>query len=57
LAYEAAQRVLETHEVMLLSEQSSTAFAAALANPPEPTQRLVNALRRHEELVGRDAAG
>ena len=51
LAYEAAQRVLETQEVIHLSEASERAFADALLNPPEPTEQLVRALRRHKQIV------
>lgn len=46
LAYEAAQRVIESHEVMRLSEADALMFFRALENPPEPSERLVEAFRR-----------
>jgi uncharacterized protein (DUF1778 family) len=51
-AYEAARRVLEEHERMLLTGSDRDAFLAALGNPPEPTEALVAALKRHRELFG-----
>jgi uncharacterized protein (DUF1778 family) len=51
LAYEAARRVLEAHEVMELSEAAAEAFAEALINPPEPTEALVAAFQRHAQVV------
>ena len=52
LAYEGARRVLEEHERMVLSGADRDAFLEALRNPPEPTDRLVAALKRHRELLG-----
>jgi len=52
LAYEAARRVLDEHERMVLSGTDRDAFLAAVLNPPEPTDRLVAALKRHRELFG-----
>lgn len=52
LAYEGARRVLEEHERMVLSGADRDAFLEALRNPPEPTDQLVAALKRHRELVG-----
>jgi uncharacterized protein (DUF1778 family) len=52
LAYEGARRVLEEHERMLLTGADREAFLAALLNPPEPTEALVAALKRHRELLG-----
>ena len=52
LAYEGARRVLEEHERMLLSGADRDAFMKALLNPPEPTEALVAALKRHRELFG-----
>jgi uncharacterized protein (DUF1778 family) len=52
LAYEGARRVLDEHERMVLTGTDREAFLAALASPPEPTERLVAALRRHRDLVG-----
>jgi uncharacterized protein (DUF1778 family) len=52
LAYEGARRVLEEHERMVLLGADREAFLDALLNPPEPTDRLVAALRRHRSVLG-----
>ena len=46
LAYEGARRVLEEHERMLLVGADRDAFLAAMIEPPEPTEKLVAALKR-----------
>lgn len=52
LAYEGARRVLDEHERMLLTGADREAFLAAVSSPPEPTERLVTALRRHRDVAG-----
>ncbi len=52
LAYEGARRVLVEHERMVLAGADRDAFLDAVLNPPEPSDRLVAALRRHRELFG-----
>jgi uncharacterized protein (DUF1778 family) len=52
LAYEGARRVLDEHERMVLTGANRDAFLEAVANPPEPTETLIAALRRHRDLVG-----
>jgi len=52
LAYEGARRVLEDHERMVLTGANRDAFLAAVQNPPEPTDKLVAALRRHRDVMG-----
>lgn len=52
LAYEGARRVLEEHERIVLTGADREAFLAALLNPPEPTPKLVAALRRHRATLG-----
>ena len=52
LAYAAARRVLDEHERTVLSGADRDVFLAAVLNPPEPTDRLVRALKRHRELFG-----
>lgn len=52
LAYEGARRVLDEHQRMLLTGADRDAFLEAVLNPPEPTDKLINALRRHRKLVG-----
>lgn len=52
LAYEGARRVLDEHERMVLLGADRDAFLAAVKNPPEPTEKLVAALKRHRSLLG-----
>jgi len=52
LAYEGARWVLDEHGRMVLSGKDRDAFLDALANPPAPTRKLVEALRRHRQLFG-----
>jgi uncharacterized protein (DUF1778 family) len=50
LAYEGARRLLDEHQRMVLSGADRDAFLAALSRRPNPTPRLVAALKRHREL-------
>jgi uncharacterized protein (DUF1778 family) len=52
LAYEGARRVLADHERMVLLGADREAFLDALADPPQPAEKLVAALKRHRDLVG-----
>lgn len=52
LAYEGARRVLDEHQRLVLTGVDRDAFFEALRNPPEPSERLIAAMRRHRELVG-----
>lgn len=52
LAYEGARRVLDEHERMVLTGADRQAFLDALMDPPEPTERLVDSLRRHRDIAG-----
>ena len=52
LAYEGARRVLAEHERMVLVGADRDAFLDAVLNPPEPTKKLVAALRRHRAVLG-----
>ena len=52
LAYEGARRVLDEHQRMMLSGADRDAFLDAVLNPPEPTNKLIVALRRHRDLMG-----
>lgn len=52
LAYEGARRILDEHERMLLVGADRDAFLAAVMDPPEPTEKLVAALKRHREMKG-----
>lgn len=51
LAYEGARRVLAEHERLVLTGADQEAFLEAVLHPPEPTAKLVAALRRHRKLV------
>src|SRR6266481_10093324 len=52
LAYEGARRVLDEHQRMILTGADRDAFLDAVLNPPEPTPKLVDALRRHRKIMG-----
>lgn len=52
LAYEGARRVLDAHERMALVGKDRDAFLDALLDPPQPTAKLVTALKRHRDLFG-----
>jgi uncharacterized protein (DUF1778 family) len=52
LAYEGARRVLDEHQRMTLVGADRDAFLDAVLNPPEPTDKLISALRRHRQLMG-----
>ena len=45
-AYEAARRLVAEQEVITLSDRDRDAFLAALENPPEPTQALIDLMHR-----------
>jgi uncharacterized protein (DUF1778 family) len=49
---EDARRTIEQTEIIRLSRQDQIAFAKALINPPEPTERLRRAASRHAEMMG-----
>ena len=51
LAYEGARRILDEHERMVLVGADRDAFLAAVMDPPEPTEKLVAALRRHRDVT------
>lgn len=51
-AVEAAERVIESNEKIVLSAMDWDAFSSALLNPPEPNAALKQAARRYRERVG-----
>jgi uncharacterized protein (DUF1778 family) len=51
-AYRAAQRAIEDHERVHLSDQDRKVFLAALDKPPGPNQALRRAAQRHRRLTG-----
>jgi|SRR5436305_2481649 len=55
LAYEGARQILAEHELMVLRGADSEAFLDAVLFPPEPTEKLVAALRRHRAVSRRTA--
>ncbi|MGI2033799.1 DUF1778 domain-containing protein [Rhizobium panacihumi] len=50
-AYQSAIATIAAHERTLLQPGDHAAFFAALDNPPEPTDRLKAAFKRHSETV------
>jgi uncharacterized protein (DUF1778 family) len=52
LAYEGARRVLDEHQRMLLTGADREAFLDAVMNPPQPSKKLIAALKRHRDLMG-----
>jgi uncharacterized protein (DUF1778 family) len=52
LAYEGARRLLDEHQRMVLSGADRDAFLAAIGRMPDPSPRLVKALKRHRHLFG-----
>lgn len=45
-AYEAARRVINEQQLLVLSNRDRDAFVAALENPPQPNQALRDLLKR-----------
>ena len=50
-AYQSAITTIAAHERTLLQPADHAAFFAALDNPPEPTERLKVAFKRHSKTV------
>lgn len=50
LAYEGARRILDEHDRMTLVSADRDAFLEAVLTPPQPTPKLLAALRRHRDL-------
>jgi uncharacterized protein (DUF1778 family) len=51
-AQEAAVRTIGEMQIIRLNAEDSRAFAEALLNPREPTERLRAAARRYREFIG-----
>jgi uncharacterized protein (DUF1778 family) len=51
-ARDAAERTIETTEIIRLSVEDQRRFAELLLNPPEPTPALRRAFKRHRALFG-----
>jgi uncharacterized protein (DUF1778 family) len=52
LAYEAARRILDEHQRMVLAGADRDAFLTEIGRKPDPSPRLVEALKRHHYLFG-----
>ena len=50
-ALDRAGEILEREELLRLSERDAKVFLAALENPPEPSQKLIDALKAHSLFV------
>lgn len=50
-ALDRAGEILEREELLRLSERDAKTFLAALENPPEPSQKLIDALKTHSLFV------
>ncbi|MBI2354769.1 MAG: DUF1778 domain-containing protein [Deltaproteobacteria bacterium] len=50
-ALDRAGEILEREEALRLSERDSQTFLAALENPPEPSEKLIEAMKAHNRLV------
>lgn len=48
-----AQQVIREHELLTLSDRDRDRFLELLADPPEPTEALRRAARRHRGLIAR----
>jgi len=48
-----AQRIIRDQELMRLTERDQLAFAAALANPPEPSPRLKDAAKLYKSWLAK----
>jgi uncharacterized protein (DUF1778 family) len=51
-AQAAAQLTIANHNVLKLSAEGSRAFADAILNPKEPNQKLKDAMKRHQQVIG-----
>ena len=51
-ADEAAVKTIETHTSWVLSERDLEVFVEALMNPPEPNDRMKEAVKRYKERGG-----
>jgi len=50
-ALDRAGEILEREETLRLSARDSQTFLAALENPPEPSAKLIDAMKAHSRLV------
>jgi len=52
-AVESARRVIRERELIDLSRRDRKAFVASLLNPPLPNQRLRDAARYYDQVIGK----
>lgn len=50
-ALDRAGEILEREEMLRLSARDARTFLAALESPPEPAEKLIDALKAHSRLV------
>jgi uncharacterized protein (DUF1778 family) len=50
--FEATEKVIQTHEMMTLTEEDTKLFVEAVLNPSEPNETLRKAAKRSRETVG-----
>jgi uncharacterized protein (DUF1778 family) len=50
-ALDRAGKILEREETLQLTERDSRAFLNDLENPPRPSDKLIAALKAHDQLV------
>lgn len=50
-AQAAAEEVIRTRQIMVLTERDTAALVEALLNPPPLNEKLRRALRRHDEMI------
>jgi uncharacterized protein (DUF1778 family) len=50
-AVERANEVLQSMETVKLSSRDAQVFMDALANPPKPNKKLIEAMRAHDRLI------
>ena len=50
-AHRYARKVRKEHQSITLSKEEGVRFLEALSHPPEPNERLKEAMRRHEQNV------
>lgn len=50
-AFQEASRIVQEHEVLVLSERDRRLFVETMLNPPKSTGVMRKAVLRHEELV------
>ncbi len=50
--FEATEKVIQTHEMMNLTEADTARFVDAVLNPPDPNVALRKAAERSREVLG-----